>query len=104
MTEVISPELVLVCPDLRAAAIAALPDRDPDASLRQPRLAATTPPEYELMAALLAEETSLDEMATSLPVALLAYTATSAVRFTMEAAAFMAVVIGLLSVFTLVHS
>ena len=26
----LSPELALVCPDLRAAALAALPDRDPD--------------------------------------------------------------------------
>jgi len=32
-TEPLSPELVLVCPDLRQRAIAALPERDPDAFL-----------------------------------------------------------------------
>lgn len=30
MEAALSPELALVCPDLRAAALAALPERDPD--------------------------------------------------------------------------
>ena len=30
MDAALTPELALVCPDLRAAALAALPDRDPD--------------------------------------------------------------------------
>lgn len=42
--EPISPELVLVCPDLAAAARAALPEVDPDATLRRPSMAADARP------------------------------------------------------------
>ncbi len=35
-TEVVSPELALVCPELAAAARARLPERDPDAFLLRP--------------------------------------------------------------------
>ena len=40
MNEAISPELVLVCPELRLKAIAALPDPDWDAVLARVRLRA----------------------------------------------------------------
>jgi hypothetical protein len=102
--EPFSPELALVCPELRAAAIAALPERDPDAWLdrRQPGDAS---PVYDLMAALGLVEPALHEQKpTPLPAALLAYTAMSATRFALEAAAFMGVVLGLLSIVAFVHS
>ncbi len=41
MDEVISPELALVCPELRLKAIAALPDPDWDAVLARVRLRAS---------------------------------------------------------------
>jgi len=41
MNEAISPELVLVCPELRLKAIAALPDPDWDAVLARVRLRAS---------------------------------------------------------------
>ena len=102
--EVVSPELALVCPDLRAAAIAGLPHREPDAWLNESRRIAAPSPAFGLMAALAAEETPAEDSAIPLPFALLAYTATSATRFVLEAAVFMGIVIGLLSVVTLVHA
>ena len=42
MDEVISPELALVCPELRLKAIAALPDPDWDAVLARVRLRASS--------------------------------------------------------------
>jgi hypothetical protein len=156
----ISPELVLVCPDLRDAAIAALPHREPDAwldrsttlaspssefdlvaslaseeahvvepattvaippsefglvaaaasqetpveSLIRSKPMAIPPSEFALMAALASEEAPVEERATPLAVALVAYTAASATRFTIEATAFVVIVIGLVSAATLFHS
>jgi hypothetical protein len=102
-TEPLSPELALVCPELRAAAIAVLPDRDPDAWLDRPP-ARETSPVYDLMAAICVDELSIPENAAPLPVALLAYTLTSTTRFALEAAAFVGIVIGLLSIVTLMHT
>ena len=51
-----------------------------------------------------AEQVPPPERATPLPVALLAYTAVSATRFALEGAALVGIVIGLLSVVTLMHS
>jgi hypothetical protein len=99
--EPISPELALVCPELRAAAIEALPDRDLDRVFRveQP----PSLPEYRLMTSFEAADQA-DEWVAPLPVAILAYAASSATRMALEGAAFLAVVVGLLSVVALVHS
>jgi hypothetical protein len=171
-TNAVSPELALVCPDLREALITALPYREPDAWLDRSRptrdvpvaepasglaiplsefgllaapaseelaveeraippippwefglaaapaleelsveesLSRSTPvaipaPEFALMATLASEEVHVEERPTPLAFALLAYTATSATRFAVEATAFIGIVVGLVSVVALVHS
>lgn len=104
--EVVSPELALVCPDLREVAIAALPDRDPDAWLDQARLRPIRRPEYASTAAFSIdrpESGSARAESTPLPIAILAYSAASATRFAAEAAAFVAIVIGVLSIVAAIH-
>jgi len=98
----VSPELVLVCPELRAAMLADLPDVDPDAWLDRLRNRPVTTPEFQLMAFL--ADAPLPDEATPLPLAILAYTAASVTRFSIEAAVFLGLVVGLLSVVTVVHS
>ncbi len=101
--EIVSPELVLVCPDLRTAALADLPQREPDAWLDRSRPRASASSEFGLVAALTVEEAPADERGAPLPLALFAYAAASATRFALEATLFIGIVIGLLSVVTLVH-
>jgi hypothetical protein len=109
--ETLSPELALVCPELRAAAIAALPNRDPDVWLDRLKLSAVPDPVrpapvYELMQALDRREdpVSVEGEPATFVVAVAAYALTSASRFALEAAALVGVVIGLLAVVAVAHS
>jgi hypothetical protein len=98
----LSPELALVCPELREAAIAALPERDPEGRLAQrPR-----DPAYLLMRSIDAEpQAPVDESRVgSLPLAVVAYTMFSATRVALEAVAVLGAVIGFLSVVAVIHS
>lgn len=100
VSECVSPELALVCPELRAAAIAALPERDPDAWLHRPP---PTAPVYELLRALEREDACEQESSVPLVVAAAAYAAFSVTRFAVEGAALVGVVIGLLAVVVMFH-
>lgn len=100
--EPISPELALVCPELRARAIAELVERDRAAELDRFRVV-PTPREYELMRTI-AEAGEEDEWVAPLPLAIVAYTAHSAARLAVEAAALVGVLLGVLSIVTVVHS
>jgi hypothetical protein len=101
-----SPELALVCPEVRAAAIDALPDRDPDAFLVQLR-ASTTAPEYRLLRSVADDaDAGLEaegEPRTPLPVAIAAYLVRRTVRVAVEAAAVFAFVTGALAVVTAIR-
>jgi hypothetical protein len=96
-----SPELALVCPELRAAAIAALPDRDPDAFLFSPRPARVESPEFRLLRAVDAEaeqaEDTAEDSGTPLPLAILAYAAQRSFVVAVEATAVVGVVVGALA-------
>ncbi|HEX3455947.1 MAG TPA: hypothetical protein VHS03_15090 [Gaiellaceae bacterium] len=96
--EAISPELVLVCPDLREAAIASLPDRDPDEKPDRSSRRAVGP-EFRLMWSL-EEREPVEERVVPLAVAVAVYTLSSAARFAVEAAALTALLVGLLSIVT----
>jgi hypothetical protein len=88
--DVISPELVLVCPELRAAALAALPEPDTEARIE--------PPEYRLMRSLAAAEEAEMEWSAPLPVAVLAYTLKRATKVTAEMAALLGGIAVLLAI------
>jgi hypothetical protein len=100
LSEPISPELALVCPELRAQAIAALVERE--RAVRRPASR-----EYELMRSIASaedDEEDEDEWVAPLPVAILAYTASSATKLAIEAAALLGVLIGVLSLVSFLHS
>ena len=103
--ECMSPELVLVCPELRETAIEMLPERDPDAWLDQHRsFGRIRLPEYRLMQSLDPTEAQAElERSVALPVAVLAYTIQSAVKFTAEAAVFMALATATVSILAVVR-
>jgi len=82
--------------------LADLPDVDPDAWLDRHLNRSVAAPEFQLMSFL--ADAPLPHEATPLPLAILAYTAASATRFSFEAAVFLGIVVGLLSVVTVVHS
>jgi hypothetical protein len=96
----VSPELALVCPELRAVAIAALPDRDPDAWLRPP-IRLNMGPVTSI--AVDNDAGTPGRSGASFPVALLWYTAGSAAKFALEAALVVAVLVGMLSVIAVLH-
>ena len=102
LSEPISPELALVCPELRARAIAALVEleraTEVETARRRPASA-----EYTLMSSL-ADQENDDDWVPPLPVAILAYAAASTTRFAVEAAAVVAVLIGLVSIMAQLHS
>ena len=120
--EVISPELVLVCPELRALALQLLPERDPNGLLLkpaleplnvpmptvsrlEPNLGAANPtqqkteslrlPRIERTPALPVSQTS-PKQRLKLIVAALAYTCQRAVGMIIEVTAFVAVLAGVL--------
>jgi hypothetical protein len=97
-----SPELALVCPELRAAAIAALPDRDQDAFLIRRTTARASRPEYLLLHAIGSE--AEPEPRTPLPVAILAYTAHRAALTIVEATALLSLVTGALALAAAINS
>src|SRR5712692_9734983 len=85
-----SPELVLVCPELKAAAIAALPERDPEGWLPRPAPVRCDAPEYRLLKSVASNAEV--KPPPPLPVAILAYAAHRAVVVAVEAAAVLAFV------------
>jgi hypothetical protein len=86
--ECISPELALVCPEAREAAIAALPERDADCLLQPIRRSA---PEYLLLRAVEASSAPPPRHV-RLPVAVLAYSAQRAAFVVVEMAFLLALV------------
>lgn len=102
-SEPISPELALVCPELRARAIAALGERESLQS-REPLRARALAPEYALMRALAEADEEEQEWVAPLPVAIAAYAATSAVKLAIEAAAVIGLLVVALSIMSAVHS
>lgn len=102
VAEVISPELVLVCPELRAAALAALPARDPDGWLERPVTPAEWP-EYRLMRSLAVEGDAEPGWSPPLPVAVVAYTLQRATKVTVEMAAFLGGIAALLAIVAVLH-
>ena len=91
----ISPELVLVCPDLRQAALANLPHRDPEAFLPASRTIRPSAPEYRLFESL---GTDRPAQAARRPpqilLAVLTYAAQRALIVSIETTAAIALVIG----------
>jgi hypothetical protein len=102
LPEPISPELALVCPELRSRAISALLERERLAELEDSVVGPA--PEYMLVRSLAAAAESDDDWVAPLPVAILAYTATSVARLAIEATAFLALLVGVLSVVSVLHS
>lgn len=94
----VSPELALVCPELRAAAIAALPERDPDGFL--PRTSRSAP-EYRLLRAVAAPE---PRRHVRLPVAVLAYATRRAAFVVVETAVVLGFVAGAFALAAAVNS
>jgi hypothetical protein len=78
MAEPLSPELVLVSPDLRERALGSLPDLDPDALFVIPPRPAPSPP--------------VEPRPERLPVALAAYTAEAVVWGALRGVAMFAVI------------
>ena len=70
--EPISPELVLVCPELREQALAALPDFTWHALVAQVRVRATPPPTEIRLGLLVARQTVVNVISL-LPLALAAF-------------------------------
>src|SRR2546429_8441875 len=104
-----SPELALVCPELRAAALAALPERDPDAFLVRSSNPRERAPEYHLLRSVASDnagDASEEEVArrTPLPVAIVVYTVQRALMVAAEVAAVLGVVTGALAVMAALHS
>jgi hypothetical protein len=91
----VSPELVLVCPELRASAIAALPELGQD-EWRGPRNPVIV--EHVVSAVFQNDSATPNRPGASLPVAVLWYAAGSAAKFAFEAAVVVAVLVGLLAV------
>jgi hypothetical protein len=100
----ISPELVLVCPELRATAIAALPERDPDAWLVRNPSPRTTSLEYTPLPSVAEQIETVHERPTPLPLAILAYTVGRALTVAVEAAAALGVVTAFCVIAAAVHS
>ena len=93
-----SPELALVCPELRSAAIAALPDLDPEGFVPRRIPVQVEAPEFRLMRAFDIESAAEEpETRVPLPLAILAYTSQRAFVVAVESAAMVGLVIGLLA-------
>lgn len=100
----LSPELVLVCPQLREAALAGLPDRDPDAWLDC--LCRRADPAYELMQSVAVQRDGPDDedWSAPLPVAVIAYAIAKATTLAVESAAVVGIVVGVLSLIAVVRA
>jgi hypothetical protein len=96
--DVVSPELVLVCPELRAAALAALPAREPDAWLDRPAPSSSPSEEYRRLWALADADEPEPEWVAPLPVAVAAYTLQRAAKVTVEMTALLGAIAALLSI------
>jgi len=106
--ESVSPELVLVCPELRTAALAALPVREPDAWLDRLVSSPEEAPEYRLLRSFADDEETTQkhehehepepEWSAPLPVAIVAYTVERAAKVTVEMTALLGAVAALLSI------
>jgi hypothetical protein len=103
---VISPELALVCPELRALALQLLPERDPDAflpKLSQTRPAPTVaqlPPPTESIA----EQVETSERGPGVAIAVAAYAAKQAASVAVHAATLLAVIASVLLLMRFAHS
>jgi hypothetical protein len=100
--EPISPELALVCPDLRARAIAALAEQERTGELERSVVNKPPPREYVLMQSISSRESD-GQVVAPLPLAILAYVSTSVGKFTVEAAVAVGVLVGLLLIVTVMH-
>jgi len=93
---------VLVCPELRQAAITALPEHDERVLV--PRATRFVAPEYRLLLSACGEPEEQDAHPAPLAVAVLTYTLQRAVGVAIEAVAVVGIVIGALALIATVSS